>query len=157
MASTINATPTSSGLIQSADNSGVLALQTGGTTAITIDTSQNVSMVGNLAFNSGYGSSATAYGCRSWVKFNGTGTVAILGSANVSSITDNGTGLYAVNFISAMPDNTYAGLASFQVSAWNNYQIITYGYSVGGYLIGTSINQGGAGVDNDNISSATFR
>jgi hypothetical protein len=42
MASTINATPTSSGLIQSADNSGVLALQTGGTTAVTIDGSQNV-------------------------------------------------------------------------------------------------------------------
>jgi hypothetical protein len=42
MASTINATPTSSGLIQTADNSGVLALQTGGTTAVTIDGSQNV-------------------------------------------------------------------------------------------------------------------
>jgi hypothetical protein len=42
MASTINATPTSNGLIQSADNSGVLALQTGGTTAVTIDASQNV-------------------------------------------------------------------------------------------------------------------
>lgn len=42
MASTINATPTSSGLISSADNSGVLALQTGGTTAVTVDASQNV-------------------------------------------------------------------------------------------------------------------
>ena len=42
MASTINATPTSNGLIQSADNSGVLALQTGGTTAVTVDGSQNV-------------------------------------------------------------------------------------------------------------------
>jgi hypothetical protein len=42
MASTINATPTSSGLIQTADNSGVLALQTGGTTAVTVDGSQNI-------------------------------------------------------------------------------------------------------------------
>jgi len=42
MASTINATPTSSGLISTADNSGVLALQTGGTTAVTVDGSQNV-------------------------------------------------------------------------------------------------------------------
>jgi hypothetical protein len=32
---------------------------------------------GNLLFNSGYGSAATAYGCRAWVNFNGTGTVAI--------------------------------------------------------------------------------
>jgi hypothetical protein len=42
MASTINATPTSSGLIQTADSTGVLALQTGGTTAVTVDGSQNV-------------------------------------------------------------------------------------------------------------------
>jgi len=45
MPSTINATPTSSGLISSADSSGVLALQTGGTTAVTIDGSQGVSVV----------------------------------------------------------------------------------------------------------------
>jgi hypothetical protein len=45
---------------------------------------------GNLKFNSGYGSVATAYGCRAWVNFNGTGTVAIRASGNVSSITDNG-------------------------------------------------------------------
>jgi hypothetical protein len=42
MASTINATPTSSGLIQTADSTGVLALQTGGTTAVTISATQNV-------------------------------------------------------------------------------------------------------------------
>jgi hypothetical protein len=40
---------------------------------------------GNLKFNSGYGSVATAYGCRAWVNFNGTGTVAIRASGNVSS------------------------------------------------------------------------
>lgn len=59
---------------------------------------------GNLSFNSGYGSVATAYGCRAWVNFNGTGTVAIRASGNVSSITDNGTGDYTVNFTTAMPD-----------------------------------------------------
>jgi hypothetical protein len=63
---------------------------------------------GNLLFNSGYGSVATAYGCRAWVNFNGTGTVAIRGSGNVSSITDNGTGDYTVNFATAMPDANYA-------------------------------------------------
>jgi len=62
----------------------------------------------NLLFNSGYGSVATAYGCRAWVNFNGTGTAAIRGSGNVSSITDNGTGDYTVNFATAMPDANYS-------------------------------------------------
>jgi hypothetical protein len=46
--------------------------------------------------------------CRAWVNFNGTGTVAIRGSFNVSSITDNGTGDYTVNFTTAMPDANYS-------------------------------------------------
>jgi hypothetical protein len=45
--------------------------------------------------------------CRAWVNFNGTGTVAIRASFNVSSITDNGTGDYTVNFTTAMPDANY--------------------------------------------------
>jgi len=67
---------------------------------------------GNLQFNSGYGSVATGYGCRAWVNFNGTGTVAIRGSGNVSSITDNGTGDYTVNFTTALPDTNYAALCT---------------------------------------------
>ena len=66
---------------------------------------------GNLRFNSGYGSVATAYGCRAWVNFNGTGTVAIRASGNVTSITDNGVGLYGVNLTNAMPDANYATIA----------------------------------------------
>jgi hypothetical protein len=46
--------------------------------------------------------------CRAWVNFNGTGTVAIRASFNVSSITDNGTGSYTINFTTAMPDTNYA-------------------------------------------------
>lgn len=45
---------------------------------------------------------------KAWVNFNGTGTVAIRGSFNVSSITDNGTGNYTVNYTTAMPDTNYA-------------------------------------------------
>jgi uncharacterized protein (AIM24 family) len=45
--------------------------------------------------------------CRAWVNFNGTGTVAINASGNVSSITDNGTGNYTVNFTTAMSDTNY--------------------------------------------------
>jgi len=47
--------------------------------------------------------------CRAWVNFNGTGTVAIRASFNVSSITDNGAGDYTVNFTNALPDVNYAG------------------------------------------------
>jgi len=81
---------------------------TTGTLAATFDSS------GNLLFNSGYGSVATAYGCRAWVNFNGTGTVAIKASGNVSSITDLNTGYYAVNFSTALVDTNYS-VAGFSV------------------------------------------
>jgi hypothetical protein len=48
------------------------------------------------------------YFFRAWVNFNGTGTPAIRASGNVSSITDNGTGDYTINYTVAMPDDSYA-------------------------------------------------
>jgi hypothetical protein len=72
----------------------------------------NVSIANVLSFNSGYGSAATAYGCRAWVNFNGTGTVAIRASGNVSSITDGGAGVYTVNFTTTMPDANYSAVAA---------------------------------------------
>jgi hypothetical protein len=74
---------------------------------------------GDLQFNSGYGSAATAYGCRAWVNFNGTGTVAIRASGNVSSITDNGVGNYTINLSSAMTDINYAVVTGAQNNATN--------------------------------------
>jgi len=52
--------------------------------------------------------SAPMYACRAWVNFNGEDTASIRASGNVSSITDNGTGDYTVNFTTAMPDANYA-------------------------------------------------
>ena len=52
--------------------------------------------------------SAPVYACRAWVNFNGTGTVAIRASGNVSSITDNGVSDYTINFTTAMSDANYA-------------------------------------------------
>jgi hypothetical protein len=52
--------------------------------------------------------SAPSYSARAWVNFNGTGTVAIRASGNVSSITDNGIGSYAVNLTTSLPDTDYA-------------------------------------------------
>jgi hypothetical protein len=51
---------------------------------------------------------------KAWVNFNGTGTVAIRDSFNVSSITDNGTGNYTVNFTTAIPNVNYASSFSSQ-------------------------------------------
>lgn len=69
-----------------------------GSEAVRIDSS------GNLKFNSGYGSVATAYGCRAWINFNGTGAISIRDSKGVSSLTDNGTGNYNVNLSITLPD-----------------------------------------------------
>jgi hypothetical protein len=165
----------SAGLKSSADSTGVLALQTNGTTAVSISTGQVVTLAqplpvasggtnatsasaartslglvigtdvlapsgsaasltsfptlnqnttgsaatvtGNatgstFGFNSGYGSVATAYGCRAWINFNGTGTPAIRGSGNVTNITDNGTGNYTVNFTTSMPDTGYSAVGT---------------------------------------------
>lgn len=104
MAVIINAS-TTTGLVQSADTSGIITLQNNGTNAVTITS-------GNLQFNSGYGSVATAYGCRAWVNFDGTGTPSIRSSGNVSSITDVATGSYIVNFTTAMPDANYSTVGS---------------------------------------------
>jgi hypothetical protein len=62
---------------------------------------------------------APIYPCRAWVNFNGTGTVAIRASGNVTSITDNGTGNYTVNFTTAMPDANYAAIVSYEVGPGN--------------------------------------
>ncbi len=56
--------------------------------------------------------SAPIYACRAWVNFNGTGTVAIRASGNVTSITDNGTGDYTVNFTTALVDANYSVVGS---------------------------------------------
>jgi len=64
---------------------------------------------------------APLYACRAWVNFNGTGTVAIRASGNVTSITDNGTGDYTVNFTTAMPDVNYSSIASGNNSASLQY------------------------------------
>jgi hypothetical protein len=96
------------------------------TRSVTTDTAPveqaRITSTGLFQFNSGYGSAATAYGCRAWVNFNGTGTPAIRGSGNVSSITDNGTGNFTLNFTNALSDTNYSftGMASREISGFAN-------------------------------------
>jgi len=104
------------------DGADFLCFSSGSAGARFIDTTtatefMRISSAGVLSFNSGYGSAAVAYGCRAWVNFNGTGTVAIRGSGNVSSITDNGTGDYTVNFTTAIVDANYSAVYTVSLSA----------------------------------------
>jgi hypothetical protein len=117
-----------SGIKTTGGDDGVLKIQNNGTDAVTVASDGDVtlaadlSVTSNLLFNSGYGSAAVAYGCRAWVNFNGTGTPAIREDGNVSSITDNGTGNYNVNFTTAMPDVNYAYNITGRASSGNNGQ-----------------------------------
>jgi hypothetical protein len=81
-----------------------IAFSEGGVEVMRLDSSAN------LQFNSGYGSVATAYGCRAWCQFNAS--QAIVGSKNISSITSNGTGDVVLNFTTNMPDATYSAVAT---------------------------------------------
>ena len=115
----IIAAGTSSGtaLVSTGDTNGTLVIQTNGTTvAATFGTDQSLTVVGALTIGSAAqavpSGSAPLFAARAWVNFNGTGTVAIRASGNVSSITDNGTGTYAVNFTTALPDVDYSIFAA---------------------------------------------
>jgi len=206
MAVTINAS-TTTGLVQSADTSGIIQLQSNGTTAVTIDTNQRAAFVagtaalpaitttgdtntgiffsaadtidfteggaatgqfdssGNFKFNSGYGSVATAFGCRAWVNFDGTtntgGFCTIRGSGNVTTVADNGTGDYTVNFTTAMPDVNYAVGGVCVGSTSNSFSIITgLGGSVintGSVRFGVMSSAGGTAQDYSSVSIQIFR
>jgi len=86
------------------------------TTAEAIAGNNDVNYITPLKMREGFNASGTApvYAARAWVNFDGTGTVAIRASGNVSSITDNGTGDYTVNFTTAMPDANYALLGAYR-------------------------------------------
>lgn len=93
------------------------------TTLMGVDTPVTQSQLSTALNVSG---SAPIYACRAWVNFNGTGTVAIRASGNVSSITDNGTGDYTVNFTTAMPDANYAAMitGNTDIPAGSDYGVI---------------------------------
>lgn len=109
-------------------------------------------------------SDATVYACRAWVNFDGTGTVAIRASGNVSSITDNGsvfiTGDYTVNFDTAMPDADYSavGTRSEDDSASTTETIKIVSFLSGSCRIRTNgINDNSNPTDATTVCLAIFR
>lgn len=99
------------------------------------------------------------YLCRAWVNFNGTGTVAIRASGNVSSITDNGTGDYTINFTTAMPDASYS-ISYMLADASNGSQADIRNSSFilsGSFRFYTRNGNGSTLLDNDLIMMSVFR
>ena len=97
--------------------------------------------------------------CRAWVTFNGSGTVAINGSFNVSSITDNGTGNYVVNFSNAFSSNNYATVASGGRPGTGPSLVSSPGQFVGqntGNVGVSTLNTAGSFVDSTFVAIAVF-
>lgn len=125
-----------------------------------------ITQAGLLQFNSGYGSVATAYGCRAWANFNGNDTPAIRASGNVSSITDFGQMYYGVNFTTAMPDAFYS-ISAFGSNVNNSdgtnftgYSTSSGNISAGSFAMrGLNIFSGGANQSGDCaiVQIAVFR
>jgi len=142
------------GALDGADLTGSVAasLLTGDVAAARITTALNAT------------GSAPIYACRAWVNFNGIGTVAIRASGNVSSITDNGTGNYTVNFTTAMPTADYCALVTSIPKGTGNNVNFTYGVFPGGtktttalqVAVGGASNATGFTVDYDQVNVAVF-
>lgn len=95
---------------------------------------------------------------KAWVNFNGTGTVAIRASFNVSSITDNGTGDYTVNFATALADANYSVASCRGQSGLFNIGVptdITASTAFGFKL--TSRDNSGTFTDQSTMYAAIFR
>ena len=102
-------------------------------------------------------SNVEVYTCKAWVNFDGTtntgGSCTIRASGNVSSVTDNGTGNYNINFTTAMSDANYSAVTN------DNYVgSINHGttFSTTSYQV-VSRNSSGSEIDSANICSAVFR
>jgi hypothetical protein len=106
--------------------------------------------------NSTSSTNAIQGSAKAWVNFNGTGTVAIRSSYNISSITDNGAGTYTINFTTAMPNANYcmtsstvytSGTGDVVICALDSrtaqtagaLPVVTYG-SIGSYVDKTYVN-----------------
>jgi hypothetical protein len=134
VSSVLNAIPATAGAVSLTSAtylSGILPVAYGGTGvatstgtgAVVLGTSPTLTTpnIDSAQFATVSGT-APIYPCRAWVNFNGTGTVAIRASGNVSSITDNGTSNYTVNFTTAMPDANYASV----VNAGTTYNTVIF-------------------------------
>jgi hypothetical protein len=104
-----------------------------------------------------------SYDCRAWVNFNGTGTVTIRASGNVSSVSDLGVGKYQVNFATAMPDTNFAALmtggslGAYGTLAYEGLSGVSPFRTTTSITLETSSNIGSYVVDDNAVAVAVFR
>lgn len=119
------------------------------------NTLSNVAGTASTAIENAINGSAKA-----WVNFNGTGTVAIRASYNVSSITDQGTGVYRVNFTNALQDANYSQVTMAGTSGTGGVATIApYGFTntINACNVTTFNTAYSALIDIDVINVAIFR
>lgn len=148
-----------------ANNDGSVAIQVNGTdrvsmtsagamsvpAGVTADLTGNAATATQLSTASG---AAPSYSARAWVNFNGTGTVAIRASGNVSSITDGGVGTYTVNFTTAMPDANFSAVACSNLTNTTDINAVTLYATTGASVF---FAQNGAGADPSTASVIVIR
>ena len=94
---------------------------------------------------------------KAWVNFNGTGTIAIRDSYNVSSLTDAATGDYLSNFSSNMASNNYpssvnTGGASVVIASGRSGNSSTFGQNIAWVRTGSRDGNSQAWVDSEMMS-----
>lgn len=91
--------------------------------------------------------------CTAWVNFDGTGTVVINASGNVSSITDNGVGDYTANFTTLMANVDYGVVVSAEnTTGYQVGMLQSGGKSTTSIRVLTGTPHTGANVDSPNVS-----
>ena len=144
---TISGTTNSVGALTENSNNVVNVADTGTITAGMLDGGQT--------------GSQPALACRAFVSFNGTGTVAIRTSKHISSISDNGTGSYGVNFATTFPadyaTNITVSKASGGISSGNSsFGMLREYLGNTSYVNAYSVTSAGAAVDRNYISVSVF-
>jgi len=164
---TIAIKPTASGSTIEQDGSAILSIDASGNLTVP----NNMTFSGTVTGVSSYSDSdalslfnasgsAPVYACRAWVNFDGDGTVSIRDSGNVSSITDNGTGDYAVNLTTAMQDTNYsiAGASGLNSSNGQTFFQMEQQTFTSTSVIDIAIrNAGGSRIDSQTVSMQVFR
>lgn len=111
-----------------------------------------VNTLKDAAGNNSVGMSFVANGsAKAWVNFNGTGTIASRDSFNVTSLDDNGTGNYDVNFTSAMGNADFSSQVTAGFSADTGRYGENLGYNASFATVGAR-NSSGSSVDNAGIA-----
>ena len=99
---------------------------------------------------------------KAWIAFNGTGTPAITGSFNVTSITDHGTGNYTINFTTAFSDANYCMTAAGDNNGNSQGTMVildnaTTAPQTGSFRIMTRVPSASVAADGVRINCAFFR